>query len=110
MPALRELRAAVYANALRALSADRVGPSADLSRLNLGEADVGASALATALQGAKATSRVDFSGEGSLGGTRWQIFTSIARRYYAQVFFSTGGPLPPGGWEAFKKRGGTMTS
>ena len=61
--ALRELRTALYANALRALSADRVGPSADLSRLDLGEADVG-EALATALRGAKATRRVDFSGEG----------------------------------------------
>ena len=60
--ALRELRAALYANALRALSADRVGPSADLSRLDLVEADVG-EALATALRGAKATSRVDLSGE-----------------------------------------------
>ena len=64
--ALRELRAALYANALRALSADRVGPSADLSRLDLGEADVG-EALAAALRGAKATSRVDFSGEGGEG-------------------------------------------
>ena len=60
--ALRELRAALYANALRALLADRVGPSADLSRLDLGEADVG-EALATALRGAKATRRVDFSGK-----------------------------------------------
>ena len=60
--ALRELRAVLYANALSALSADHVGPSADLSRLDLGEADVG-EALATALREAKATSRVDFSGE-----------------------------------------------
>ena len=64
--ALRDLRAALYDNALRALSADSVGPFADLSRLDLGEADVG-EALATALRGAKATTRVDFSGE-QLGG------------------------------------------
>ena len=80
--ALRELRAALYTNAMRALSADRVGPSADLSRLDLGEADVG-EALATALRGAKATSRVDLRGKSGGGILRLLIFAYSPRTYHA---------------------------
>ena len=63
--ALASLNAALFDNNLRALSTDRVGQSANLSRLGLTEASMGK--LAAALQKAVSTTELDLSGNDALG-------------------------------------------